>query len=301
MTDNIVRDSAQKGLSYIIYPKTNIFWLFVNYFTIILIMKAVLTYGASYLPADLPMAEPSSQTPEVSFGMYAKVIIKHFLSLLFGLPILVAVAKSILSYEDSTGYFHYFNMYETWRLFIAHIVLFVLVGIPSFILLESLMMTFFYKTPESLDLAGPALALMSLTYMLILSLLFGVVLYFVARFTPLYVPVAIGNPIDLGRVFDLTRGEAWKVFVAVLISGLPVMIFSFFTTGNLSFPTSANITKQIQPAMFGTGFDFMDIILNTTITTVIAFLSVAPFAALCNMYAYLVQNLEKRNKAKPIL
>lgn len=290
MTDNIVKDSAQKGLGYVIYPQTNLFWLFVNYFAIVLVMKAVLTYGAHYLPADLSADEQSA-----TFTMYAKVLSKHFLSLLFGLPILVAVAQSILSHQKSSNYYAYFNMRETWRLLMAHIIIFVLVGMPSFLLLESFMMTFVYKAPDTIALEGPALAMMSLTYMLILSLLFSVVLYFVARFMPLYVHVAIGKGIDLGRIFDASRGEAWKIFVALLVSGLPVMIFTFFTTGSMFFPSSINITRQVQPLYLGTGFDFMDVLLSATITTVIAFLSIAPFAALCHMYDYLMHRKKRED------
>ena len=290
MTDNIVKDCAQKGLSYVIYPKTNLFWLFVNYFAIVLAMKALLTYGANYLPSDLPPDEHAA-----TFSMYAKALSKHFISVLIGLPILVAVAQSILRNEKSSNYFAYFNMRETWRLLMAHVVIFILVGMPTFLLLESFMMTFIYKTPETIALEGPSLALMSLTYMLILSMLFSVVLYFVARFMPLYVHVALGKGLDLGRSFDASRGEAWKIFVTMLVSGLPVMVFTFFTTGNMFFPSSINITRQVQPITvgLGLGFDFMDVLLNATITTVIAFLSIAPFAALCNMYEYLMNKKKK--------
>lgn len=270
MSKNVIKESIEKGFSFILFPKIDLLPVLLGYFVVLLVFNIFFGHW-SYSYAHL---SPGSYT---TMAFY-KDTLRTFISELFVLPLVVySVQKAILK-KPGRGYFSYFLQKELWSLLWVRILLFICVAIPTFIVLWGEHIAFTHTTGQEPALIGLAFSLKMLTYLLILTATLWVFFYFLMRLLPLNIHVCLGKPVEMGTIFRATEGKAWAMFVSILVTGLPFIILWILTART---PMTAHLDhKMISEIMI------MDVFLETVLTTFTVYLMLAVVAALSHFYEH---------------
>lgn len=288
MSKNLIRDSIHKGYHFILYPKSELLMVMVGYFAVLSIFNILMSHMSP------PMVEENALNMDGARANGFFLLITGMLRLLISLPLILYVCQKILLDKHQNNYFSYFSQKECWSLLITRLAMVALIGAPSFIILTGVYFAF-TATGDTQLASGTALYLKMLNYILILPTVMALMLYFLMRFILINIHVSIGNSLDFLHIFKHSQGHAWKIFVSLLVTGLPAIILFWFSSGSLLMPSALTLTRPMAILRdLQEHTSLMDTLLRTVMSVLISYLLMASIAALCHLYKEIIPDEPKK-------
>jgi hypothetical protein len=237
-------------------------------FAAVYFLMAPMFMALGQMLAHLPQASGDGIPPEMTAamqGVYRYAILLMVVGLFLRAVMMLGITREALGLNKGPSFVFFAIGSDVWRLFGAYFILQILIQVAVFVVIIALAVpaviigVIAAAIINSSHLSPAATGLLTGVGVVgLVVLLYGAIIYFAIRLGFLLTPVVVvEKSIAIERIWNLTKGNVWRLFVIGLAVVLPVVfvyalvmigIFLHAWPALASMPHEGNVPREVVAA-----------------------------------------------------